>query len=141
MRKKNYFMPGVSKTKTYKVWQQMKHRCNNPNNSRYARYGGRGIGYCESWGEFEAFLADMGEAPEGGSLDRINNDSDYSKENCRWATAKQQARNRSNNTLLRVDDVEMTLAEWSEFCSVGHSTFLYRMKVHGLPACLGGAYA
>lgn len=139
--RKNYFMPGASKTKTYKVWTQMKYRCNNQNDKRYARYGGRGIGYCAEWEKFENFMADMGEAPEGYSLDRIDNDRGYSKENCRWATPREQARNRSNNTILRVDDASMTLVEWSEFCGISASALCVRISKVGFPRCLGGPYA
>lgn len=72
----------------------MRQRCENPNNSRYADYGGRGIRVCKRWADFRNFIADMGKKPEGSSLDRRNNDGDYKPSNCRWATAKQQANNR-----------------------------------------------
>lgn len=84
-------------TKTYTVWRNMVHRCGNPNRPGYENYGGRGITVCSRWkGEhgFENFLADMGEKPEGLSLDRIDNDGNYEPSNCRWATWKQQNTNK-----------------------------------------------
>ncbi len=85
----------------YRSWQHMKERCYNKNSKRYADWGGRGIKVCESWLEsFENFLNDMGKKPSQEkykySIDRIDNDGDYTKENCRWATAKQQNTNKRN---------------------------------------------
>jgi hypothetical protein len=82
------------KTPTYLTWKSMFRRCTTPTDPAYSRYGGRGIHVCKRWYKFENFLADMGERPPGKSIDRINNDEGYSPQNCRWATALEQTKNR-----------------------------------------------
>jgi hypothetical protein len=85
---------GKSKTRTYKIWSGIKARCLNPLDAHYSYYGGRGIRVAPQWLKFEAFLADMGEAPPGLSIDRVDVNGPYAPGNCRWATPKEQSRNR-----------------------------------------------
>jgi hypothetical protein len=78
---------------TYSSWQAMLKRCNNPHHRYYKNYGGRGIKVCNRWLKFENFLADIEERTSGTTIDRIDNDGNYCKRNCRWATPSQQRRN------------------------------------------------
>ena len=83
-------------TLTYNSWMSMKYRCLNPKQKGYEYWGGRGITICERWMKFENFLEDMGERPEGMTLDRIDNDGNYEHSNCKWSTLKEQNNNRRN---------------------------------------------
>lgn len=105
---------GRTKTPIYGIWESMKARCQNPQHVAYARYGGRGIKICHRWQKFENFLEDMGERPPKMSLGRIDNDGDYTPDNVRWESPKQQNRNRANNSLHTVLGKTATIAEWAE---------------------------
>ena len=103
-------------TPEYKAWKNMKARCFNPNTKNYSDYGGRGITICDRWkNSFQNFLADMRSRPTAKhSLDRIDNDGDYSAENCRWATRVEQANNKSTNRLITIGCVTLTIAQWTK---------------------------
>lgn len=85
---------GKKQTAEYRTWVKMRSRCNDPNDKAYHRYGGRGIKVCDRWSKFVNFISDMGERPDGHSIERINNDQGYSPENCKWATHIEQSRNK-----------------------------------------------
>lgn len=100
-------------SRTRRIWAGMRRRCNSPKEPSYRRYGGRGIKVCPEWANFEQFLADMGPAPAGLTLDRENNDKGYSKDNCRWATALEQCRNKSDNRKITIAGETLCLSEWA----------------------------
>lgn len=86
------------------VWVAMRQRCLNPNSKDYPRWGGRGVKVCERWNDFENFVTDMGERPPGTTLDRWpDRNGNYELGNCRWATPKEQARNRRDVVRVRTD--------------------------------------
>jgi hypothetical protein len=115
-------------TRTYRIWCAMKTRCSNPNAASYSRYGGRGIAVSPEWERFEAFLADMGECPDGMSIDRIDNNGGYSAGNCRWATKVQQANNTSTNIVIEHDGKRMTRSEWERSLGLGATTVRSRLR-------------
>lgn len=117
----------MARTKVYVIWSAMKRRCTNPNVVEWKNYGGRGIGLCERWLAFENFFADMGEPPQGKSLDRIDVNGDYSPENCRWATYEQQARNTRSNRIVCIDGVLMPVMAACEVTGIPHTTVYSRI--------------
>jgi len=119
---------GLATTRSYQIWVKMVKRCNKANDKDYPNYGGRGIRVCESWLVFENFYADMGEAPEGTTLDRINNNDGYSKENCQWATSKVQHRNKRTNQYISFQGETMTISDWAEKLNLQYSTLWRRLK-------------
>lgn len=112
----------LSASPTYAAWENMIQRCTNPNSASWLRYGGRGITVCARWSDFRNFLADMGERPSSNhSLDRIDNDSGYHPENCKWATKAQQCNNKSNNIVVDLDGKLLTLKEASMATGISYS--------------------
>lgn len=118
----------LTMSKTYICWTNMKARCFNEKHHRYPSYGKRGITVCERWRDsFENFLSDMGEAPEGRTIDRIDVDGDYEPDNCRWATREQQNNNKRTSVKLSVDGELKTAAEWSAISGVARRTIVGRI--------------
>lgn len=121
---------GMSRTPTYAIWAGMVARCHRPTlDEAHSHYVRRGITVCERWRtSFVDFLADMGERPEGMTIERKDNDLGYTPENCVWATQKEQQRNRRKTVFLTIDGVRRSLAEWCELAGVASSTVVSRME-------------
>lgn len=116
-----------------KAWEGMLRRCYSPKHPSFARYGGRGIAVCERWREsFAAFFADLGPAPEGATLERIDNAKDYAPDNCKWASRKEQANNRRSNRLLTHDGVTLNITQWADRLGWAKGTLASRLK-YGWP--------
>lgn len=120
----------------YRVWLSMRERCNNPRNKRYAAYGARGITVCAEWDDFEQFLRDMGDRPPGRSLDRIDNNGPYCKDNCRWATFTEQQWNTSKARWIEFNGQRKVLSEWARYFGVSSSHVHTMCKKHGEQAGL-----
>ncbi len=119
-------------TKTYVAWHGMRRRCFDPNNPKYPVYGGRGITVCDRWSEFSVFLADMGECPNGKTLDRIDVNGNYEPSNCRWATPEEQQNNRRDNVFITHLGETLTIAQWSRKTGLAHET-IRRRFLRGAP--------
>jgi hypothetical protein len=125
---------GYVADKTYNTWQNMRRRCFDKTNKRFAEYGGRGITVCERWLSFENFLADMGEPPSPlHSIERKDNNGHYAPDNCCWATRDEQMRNRRNARLLTLDGVTMNLCDWAVKTGIKADTIAARLDVYGWP--------
>lgn len=120
-------------TGTYKSWYEMCSRCENSADKNYHQYGGRGIEICTEWHDFKNFLSDMGLQPKGMTLDRTNPDGNYTSENCRWATRKQQANNMSGQARYTVNGIEGTAAEICAALGLKYNTVAKRLR-HGWKA-------
>lgn len=118
----------MSKEPIYRSWMAMVGRCHNPESSAYKNYGARGVKVCEKWRKFEGFIEDMGERPPGKTLERINNDGDYCKENCKWADIKTQSRNKRSNVWVTLDGKTQIIADWAKELGIPANTISYRIK-------------
>lgn len=121
---------GMSRTAEYRSWAHIKSRCKNPKHKDFPDYGGRGITMCQRWSDsFEAFFEDMGHKPDDmNSIDRIDMNGNYCKENCRWANDYMQSRNKRNNRYLELNGLEMCLSDWAKHLGVNVSSLIERLR-------------
>lgn len=123
---------GMTGKPIHKTWKHINQRCTNPNNPQYPSYGGRGIKVCERWLKFENFYEDVSKLPhfgeKGYTLDRIDNNKGYEPSNVRFATPKEQARNRRSNAIVEYEGEQMTLAEAAELSGINYYTLCSRYK-------------
>lgn len=123
-----------SGTRTYFAWRAMRSRCSNKNNPSWKNYGGRGITVCKSWlKNYDAFFDDMGEAPEGMWLERIDVNKGYCPENCTWATPEEQAVNKRTNRWITHNGQTMCLSQWAKEIGVAVDTLNRRLNVYKMP--------
>lgn len=125
---------GKTKSRVYVIWKSMRQRCGNPKAFKYCNYGGRGISVCGRWLKFENFLADMGEPPDGLTIERIDNNGNYEPTNCRWATYTDQLNNRRNNRFVEAFGKRQTLTQWSRELNIPFTTLRNRLDRAKLPA-------
>ena len=124
---------GMYKTRVYRIWVGMHQRCYNKNSNQYHKYGGRGIKVCKRWHKFENFLEDMGEPPEGMSIDRKNNNRGYTPANCRWTNPRKQANNRRTNVYINYDGKKQTIAEWAREYDIPYHVIKHRVSIGWRP--------
>lgn len=125
---------GLRNTRLFRIWNNMKTRCYNPNAEHYDRYGERGIIVCDEWlNDFQAFYdwAMSNGYQENLTLDRKDNDGPYSPNNCRWATQKEQANNTSRCKYITINGETKTAREWCTITGVNYSTALDRIRTCG----------
>lgn len=119
---------GMTDSPTWNSWRSMIRRCYEPTCVSYKNYGAKGIRVCQSWSRFEVFLSEMGRRPPGKTLDRIDPRLGYSKNNCRWASSKEQANNRKSNRWVTIGTEKKTIAQWVESSGVSYRKIQYRLR-------------
>ena len=128
MPSKSHGMSGVNRARIYRIWANIKQRCTNPNNPRYADYGGRGITLCDRWLTFSNFYEDIGDAPEGLTIDRIDNDKGYYLENIRWVSRADNNRNSRRCVLVEIGGVKKPINVWLREFGVPYVTYKQRRR-------------
>jgi len=117
--------------RTYRIWTGMHSRCRDKSCPMFHRYGGRGITVCERWKSFETFLDDMGMAPEGMSIERMDNDGNYTPGNCTWATPAEQSRNRTGIHKIEWNGQTKCLKDWATELGINYATLRFRLIRQG----------
>jgi hypothetical protein len=118
--------------KEYETWLNIKSRCNIVSNPAYKNYGGRGIKLCIEWeNSFEQFLKDMGKSPKKYSIERIDNNKGYSKDNCIWASRKTQSVNKRTSIKIEFNGIKTPLVDVAKKMNIKYATLLYRYKKYG----------
>ena len=120
---------GYKPSPTYIVWATMIARCTRDTNASFKHYGAKGITVCERWLKFENFLEDMGERPVGLTLDREDTTKGYTPDNCRWATRKEQAREKQR--LLTHGGITLSVSDWADRLGMKRKTLSHRLNGHG----------
>ncbi len=119
---------GMTNSREFCVWSRMLQRCRDCKDRMFHRYGGRGIRVCKRWEEFTNFYADLGPIPEGATLDRIDNDGNYTPGNCRWVTWKANCRNRWNTIYVRYKGFRRPLVEWCDILGLDYKKTHRRLR-------------
>jgi hypothetical protein len=120
---------GLSATRAYRSWVAMMARCYDRTHKGYHSYGGRGITACDRWLNVEAFIADMGPRPCGTSIERVDNSKGYQPDNCKWATPKQQGRNRRSNRMLTANGLTLCVADWADRVGLSKQQIADRLRL------------
>ena len=132
-RNKNNAKHNLYDSRQYKIWTDMKSRCNNPSHKSYKNYGARGIRVCDRWEDFLLFWEDMADTYEDHlSIDRIDNDDGYYKENCRWATRQQQINNRRNTIYITYNNIIYPMSEFAKQKGLKYDDLKYRIEKYGM---------
>ena len=120
---------GRKQASIYRIWANIKQRCYNPNSVQYKNYGGRGITMCAAWkNSFKAFYRDVGDRPDGLTLDRKNNDRGYTPKNVRWATVAEQNHNSRRCVMIKFDGASKPINVWCREFGIPYTTYKQRRR-------------
>ena len=118
----------------YRVWKDMRSRCNSPSSTCYQKYGAMGISVCKQWDDFWVFIEDMGEKPtDKHEIERIDSKGDYCPENCRWATRAEQMRNTNRTHMITFNGETMCLTDWAKRIGISPLTLSSRINTAKMP--------